>query len=586
MKKSKPLPPEQRRKLLKTCARLLAIATILALIGFSYQKTTVKDATYFWQIDPELCIACGLCETQCVLPVSAVKAVHTKQVCGYCDLCGGYYRTNVKELNTAAENLMCPTGAIQRKFIEEPYFEYSVIEELCTSCGKCVKGCNAFGNGALHLQIKQELCKNCNECHIARSCPAGAIKKVQALKRLYLKSSNAQSRFPKPDFESGYVYPEQQLFTPNEALWSYIDVAILVLLMSFVAWAVIRKQVRWPVVLTSVISIAYFGFFRHGCVCSIGAIQNVSLALARDSYTIPLFVFLLFILPIIFTLFFGRVFCAGVCPLGALQEVVNIKNYKLSKVVTSVLEIFPWIYLGFAVLIAVTNSRFIICHYDPFVGIFRLGGELPLIVFGVLLLIFSVFTGRPFCRFLCPYGVILSLFSRVSFMQVKITKKECINCQLCHNACPVDAIRHPYDNKVKESRSTGVKRILRYIVFLPIMLITGTTVMYMLSDKFSKVNKEVQLYDMVIENEASPKSVQSLELQAFYSQERTVAELAAQVEEIKKQFRTYSGIIGAFFGLVIGLMLISLSTKRTRKYYEIKTADCVSCGRCFKYCPQ
>ena len=138
------------------------------------------------------------------------------------------------------------------------------------------------------------------------------------------------SRFPKPDFESGYVYPEQHFFTPNEALWSYIDIAILVLLMGFVAWAVIKKQVRWPVMLTSVISIAYFGFFRNGCVCSIGAIQNVSLALASNLHTIPLYVLLLFILPIIFTLFFGRVFCAGVCPLGALQEVVNIKNYKLS----------------------------------------------------------------------------------------------------------------------------------------------------------------------------------------------------------------------------------------------------------------
>ena len=348
------------------------------------------------------------------------------------------------------------------------------------------------------------------------------------------------SRFPNPDFESGYVYPEQHFFIPNEALWSYIDIAILVLLMSFVAWAVIKKQIRWPVMLTSVISIAYFGFFRHGCVCSIGAVQNVALGLASDSYTIPLFVLLLFILPIIFTLFFGRVFCAGVCPIGALQEVVNIKNYKLSKVVTSVLGIFPWIYLGFAVLFAVTNNGFIICRYDPFVGIFRLGGELPLLLFGIVLLIFSVFTGRPFCRFICPYGAILSLFSRVSFWRVKITKKECINCQLCHHACPVDAIRPPYDNKVKESRSTGVKRILRYMVFLPLMVMASATVMYLLGDKFSKTNEEFQIW---------------------------------------------SGVIGAFIGLVIGLTLINLSTKRTRKYYEIEDANCVCCGRCFKYCP-
>ena len=394
-------------------------------------------------------------------------------------------------------------------------------------------------------------------------------------------------RFPQPDFQSGYVYPEQHLFIPNEALWSYIDIVLLVILMGFVAWAVIKKQVRWPVTLTSIISIAYFGFFRNGCVCSIGAIQNVALTFGNNDFTIPLFVLLLFLLPIVFALFFGRVFCAGVCPLGALQEIVNIKNYKLSRVVTSVLSVFPWIYLGFAVLFAITNSRFILCTYDPFVGIFRMGGEFPLILFGVILLIFSIFTGRPFCRFICPYGAILSLFSRVSFWQVKITKKECINCDLCHNACPVDAIRPPYENKVKESRSEGVKRILRYLIFLPLMIVAGTITMSMLSDKFSKMNKDVRLYDMVLENEANPQAVQTLELQAFYGQEKkTVEQLSEEVAIIKQDFRKFSRLIGAFLGLIIGLTLINLSTKRTRKLYDVDDANCICCGRCFSYCPQ
>jgi ferredoxin len=397
----------------------------------------------------------------------------------------------------------------------------------------------------------------------------------------------AQNRFPQPDFQSGYVFPEHHFFVPKEALWSYIDIALLVILMGFVAWAVIKKQIRWPVILTSIFSVAYFGFFRNGCVCSIGAVQNVTLALANSEFTIPLFVLLLFILPIIFALFFGRVFCAGVCPLGALQEVVNVKNYKLSKVVTSVLSIFPWIYLGFAVLFAITNSGFIICRYDPFVGIFRMGGEFPLILFGVILLIFSIFTGRPFCRFICPYGVILGLFSRFSFWQVKITKKECINCDLCHNACPVDAIRPPYENKVKESRSEGVNRILRFVIFLPLMAVFGIVVMSMLSEKFSKMNKDVRLYDMVLENETNPQTLQSLDLQAFYGQEEiTVEQLSTQVTEIKQNFRFYSRLIGAFFGLIIGLTLIGLSTKRTRKFYTIDDTNCICCGRCFKYCPQ
>ena len=172
--------PQERRQFFKNCARLVAGVSVLALFGLSYRKSRVKNALHFWQIDPQKCTFCGRCETDCVLPMSAVKCVHAVQVCGYCDLCGGYYRTNALELNTAAENLICPTGAIQRKFVEEPFFEYSIDEKLCNGCGKCAKGCNAFGNGSLFLQIKQELCKGCNECQIAKTCPANAIQRVPA----------------------------------------------------------------------------------------------------------------------------------------------------------------------------------------------------------------------------------------------------------------------------------------------------------------------------------------------------------------------------------------------------------------------
>lgn len=53
--------------------------------------------------------------------------------------------------------------------------------------------------------------------------------------------ATAQNRFPKPDFESGYQYPDITYPVPNETLWVAIDIALLVLLMSIVAWAVIKK---------------------------------------------------------------------------------------------------------------------------------------------------------------------------------------------------------------------------------------------------------------------------------------------------------------------------------------------------------
>ncbi|MDH6342120.1 NosR/NirI family nitrous oxide reductase transcriptional regulator [Parabacteroides sp. PFB2-12] len=396
----------------------------------------------------------------------------------------------------------------------------------------------------------------------------------------------AQNRFPKPDFESGYQYPDMTYPIPDEALWTAVDIFLLIALMSFVAWAVIRKRTRKPIIWVSIISVAYFGFFRSGCVCSIGSIQNVALALVDNSYILPISVFLFFMLPVVFVFLFGRVFCAGVCPFGALQELVNLKNYRLPKAVTTALGMIPWIYLIFALLYAVTRSSFIICRFDPFIGIFRLGGDIGLILFGVLLLVTSVFIGRPFCRFLCPYGALLSLFSRVSIWKVEITQKPCINCELCHHACPVDAIRAPYDNKVKETRLEGVKRIMHYCIVLPLIIAVGAFLMQSFSGQLSRVHKEVKLYDMVMQHEADPQDILSVELEAFYGQGGTLEELTEAYNAVQADFRLYAAIAGALIGLVIGLTLISLSLKRTRTLYEIDHAACVACGKCFSYCPQ
>lgn len=409
---------------------------------------------------------------------------------------------------------------------------------------------------------------------------------LTGLSLLFIGQMNAQNRFPKPDFESGYQYPDITYPVPHEMLWTIVDITLLILLMSFVAWAILKKRTRKPIIWVSVISIGYFGFFRTGCVCSIGAIQNVSLALVDSTYILPLSVLLFFILPILFAFLFGRVFCAGVCPFGALQELVNLKNYRIPRSVTTVLGMIPWIYLIYAVLYAVTRSSFIICRFDPFIGIFRLGGDFGLIVFGVLLLIISIFTGRPFCRFICPYGALLSLFSRVSIWKIQLTKKTCINCDLCRNACPVDAIEPPYENKVKETRMQGVKRIMTYLVILPLMLLAGAFLMRSISGDLSRAHKDVRLYDMVMAHEAEPQDVLSLDLEAFYGQGGTVEELTATYEKIQDNFKLYSTIAGALFGLVIGITLIKLSVKRTRKQYEINRAGCVACGRCFSYCPQ
>jgi electron transport complex protein RnfB len=146
--------------------------------------------TTVWQIDPAKCLRCGRCATECVRQHSAVKCVHSFAFCGYCKLCTGYFVPEPNDLTTAAENQLCPTAAIQRKYVEDPYYEYRIDENRCIGCAKCVEGCNRFGNGSLYLQIRHDRCLNCNECSIARACPGDAFRRVPADHPYLLKTSH------------------------------------------------------------------------------------------------------------------------------------------------------------------------------------------------------------------------------------------------------------------------------------------------------------------------------------------------------------------------------------------------------------
>lgn len=176
-----------RREFVRKSIGGLALAGVAGAAGTAALDGTAQDAV--WQLDPDACIQCGRCETECVLTPSAVKCVHTYDICGYCKLCGGYHHPQAMATDTAAENQLCPTGAIQRTFVEDPFYEYTIDENLCIGCGACVKGCARFGNGSLYLQVRHDRCVNCNECSIATACPADAFRRVPVSQPYILKQA-------------------------------------------------------------------------------------------------------------------------------------------------------------------------------------------------------------------------------------------------------------------------------------------------------------------------------------------------------------------------------------------------------------
>jgi electron transport complex protein RnfB len=185
---------ETRRDFLVEGIRLMGLVGAAGGAGFLAGRRG-QEEPLVWQLDPDLCIACGNCGKHCVLTPSAVKAVQFYPLCAMCDICTGYFHVSYRSLDTAAENQLCPTGALVRQFIVAeagvPRFEYHVNRELCIGCGKCVKGC-AMMNGSLFLQVQHDRCVNCNQCSIAMACPTQAFRRVPRTQPYLLKKKARQ----------------------------------------------------------------------------------------------------------------------------------------------------------------------------------------------------------------------------------------------------------------------------------------------------------------------------------------------------------------------------------------------------------
>ena len=191
-----------------------------------------------------------------------------------------------------------------------------------------------------------------------------------------------------------------------------------------------------------------------------------------------------FIVVLIITFLFGRVYCSSICPLGTLQDIISrlalfLNKQKYFRLLKD-FKILKYSILFVTILSLFSGSLVLLNLLDPFSlsgkifsNIFRLG-VIPLnnlaaltleqfniyrvypievkalswfaIVFsGSVLLIVGIMSfskGRLFCNTICPVGTLLGLTSRFSLYKIKIDQYECSGCGMCETVCKAGCIEN------------------------------------------------------------------------------------------------------------------------------------------------
>ena len=120
---------------------------------------------------------------------------------------------------------------------------------------------------------------------------------------------------PIPTF-SNHDVPTTEVPHTDAAAWDVVHVGLLLLALVLATYFALVSRSRKHLLVLAIASLIWFGFVREGCVCSVGSTQNVTHAMFDTGYTIPLGVLAFFVLPLVFTLFFGRTFLCRRLPAG------------------------------------------------------------------------------------------------------------------------------------------------------------------------------------------------------------------------------------------------------------------------------
>lgn len=206
-------------------------------------------------------------------------------------------------------------------------------------------------------------------------------------------------------------------------IWAYLG------LTAFAYIGLLMRKRRWRFI-SLAFSMVYLGFFLGLCPCVIGAMQNVVLHLGDAKEYLAHFIILA--IPVVSTVFLGRLYCGWICPMGAVQQFLYRRDLslKLPEGLGNKLRHLRFVVLASIIFAALYTGTTAFAEVDPFKSLFNAQiAPVPTTLL-VLIVAASIFVFTPWCRFLCPMGAVLSVVGRLARRELSF-KAECKNCGAC-----------------------------------------------------------------------------------------------------------------------------------------------------------
>lgn len=234
---------------------------------------------------------------------------------------------------------------------------------------------------------------------------------------------------------------------------NYLFVPVIAILLSVLSGFLIKfKRTRGLRIFVITGSLIYFGFVLGGCPCPVSSFFGIFLFPFDETINWQALVWIASLIPV--TYVFGKVWCGWVCHLGGLQEFL-FRGNKFPKLnsakVQKIMKISRIIILIFFVLYTIFGRTNLFCQIDPFKAIFNFTSPYLYVWFlAALLIISSMFINRPFCRAVCPIGIVLGWVQMLPGAK-RITKnQDCRTCRIQQQVCPVSVLEKSNSNiKIK-----------------------------------------------------------------------------------------------------------------------------------------